>query len=98
MYYVAYLSNFNVNIVIPVSWVYQSDKQWEKFVNVGLNSNQAHRIFYTQNADAWQNDEPLLGYVADFNLNADEFPSNGCYEGKLLKFFGKFSLFDFIFC
>lgn len=53
MYYVAYLSRFDVNIVVPVEWVYQNDEQWAKFVNMGLNANQKHRIFYTENQTAW---------------------------------------------
>lgn len=88
MFYVAYLLQPQVNIVVPIDWVYQSEKQWQKFVNSGLNINQTHRIFYTENPNAFnEKDEPFEGYVPDFTVNAGEFPDEGCYEGKLVKFF-----------
>lgn len=95
MFYVAYLLQPKVNIVVPVSWIYQNDKQWQKFVNAGLNTNQTHRIFYTKNPAAWNdNDEPVESYVADFMMDAQEFPDDGCYEGKLVKFFREFKRYN----
>lgn len=72
----------------------------QKFINKGLNSNQVHRVFYTENPFAYMNGqasnqadgEPISNYEnLNFSLNADNFPDEGCYKGKLLKFFGKHS-------
>lgn len=97
MYYVAYLLQPHKNIVVPVSWVYHNEKQWQKFVNMGLNTNQTHRIFYTKNSAAWKdNDEPIGSYAPDFILDALQFPDEGCYEGKLVKFFCEFESYQIV--
>lgn len=88
MFYVTFLLKPKVNVVVPTTWIYQYEKQWEKFVNIGLNKNQTHRVFFTKNPRAW-NGEPLPGYDVNFDLVAMNFPDEGCYEGKLIKFFGK---------
>lgn len=78
MFYAAFLIKPHKNVAIPVNWVYQHDKQWPKFVNMGLNPNQKHRVFFT---DKWiENREPIQNYVPDFDLDAEKSPDEGCYE------------------
>lgn len=93
-----FLTNPEVNVVVPIEWVYKLGDQWQKFINSGLNSNQIHRVFYTENSCAYMNNqasnqadgEPIANYEnLDFSLDADIFPDEGCYNGKLIKFFGK---------
>lgn len=77
-------------MVIPTKWVYQNERQWEKFVNIGLNTNQTHRVFYTENQLAYdQSGVPLSDFEVNFDLNATTFPEEGCYDGKLIKFYGE---------
>lgn len=102
MFFVAFLLNPEVNVVVPVEWVYKIGEQWRKFINRGLNTNQVHRVFYTENPSAYMNDqasnqvdgEPIANYEnLDFGLDADTFPDEGCYKGNLIKYFGKYSIF-----
>lgn len=90
MYYVAYLQRFEQNIVVPVNWIMNYQTQWEKFVNRGLNQTQKHRIFYTEDPSAYDENGARLDFQPNFTLDANEFPDGGCYEGKLVKFFSKF--------
>lgn len=91
MFFVAFLINPEVNVVIAPHWVYQHEVQVQKFINKGLNANQIHRIFYTENSRAFeQNGEPSVNYEPDFTFDAVCFPDEGCYDGKLIKFFRKF--------
>lgn len=105
MFFVVFLTNIEVNVVVPIEWVYNLNDQWQKFINSGLNSNQLHRVFYTENSCAYMNNqasnqadgEPIPNYEnLDFTLNADSFPDEGCYCGKLIKFFGK-NMFIYIY-
>lgn len=59
MFFVAYLLDSAVNVVIAPDWVYQHDVQVQKFKNKGLNTNQIHRIFYTENARAFEQNGEL---------------------------------------
>lgn len=62
-----------------------------------LNTNQTHRIFYTENSAAWKdNDEPIESYATDFVFDAQQFPDEGCYEGRLVKFFCEFEFYQIV--
>lgn len=104
MYYVAFLHRFRKNIVVPVNWIMNYTAQWKKFVNRGLNQTQRHRIFYTEDPCAFdENGALLLNFQPNFDLDAVEFPNEGCYDGKLVKFFSKLcqihlNLYYFKFC
>lgn len=91
MFFVVYFLEPQVNVVVPIEWVYNFDEQLVKFVRVSLNSNQTHRVFYTEKPEAYTNqDHPLSDYVnMSFELDADLFPDEGCYKGKLIKMFGE---------
>lgn len=91
MFFVVYFIDPQVNVVVPLEWIHNYEIQWEKFVNSGLNSNQKHRVFYSENADAYTSDhvpEPLYN-GRYFATDAITFPDEGWYTGKLLKFYRK---------
>lgn len=90
MFYVVYLQNPQVNVVIPIEWVHQHEIQWQKFVNFGLNTNQMHRVFYTEDPRAYnENGEPQPHYDTNFDEEAEFFPDEGFYKARMVKFFGK---------
>lgn len=92
MYYVVYLLDIGVNIVVPVQWIHQYEVQMEKFVNKGLNPCQKHSVFYTEIPDAYTDEGiPIANYEnISFDLFAEVFPDEGLYEGKLIKYFGNY--------
>lgn len=82
MYYVVFLVKPRKYIVIPHNWLRDGDNLiMEKFINQGLNSNQKHLCFWSE--------EGFDG-APNFNANvADEFPSGeqqACYICYVLKF------------
>lgn len=83
MFFVAFLLESEKNVVIPIEWIYENVKQWEKYVNSGLNSNQIHRIYF-ENEDP-ENEPGDANFTLD--LDAQWFPDRGCYSAKLVKFF-----------
>lgn len=89
MFFVAFLTNPEVNVIIPIEWVYEHEKQWQKFINSGLNSNQTHRIFYTENPEAYDGNGVPINNMAHFDHDAVFFPDEGCYTGNIIKFFCK---------
>lgn len=66
MFYVVYLIDARVYLVIPINWLRDgSTRILEKFVDYGLNSNQKHICFWSPNIEA----------VASFNRGIRmEFP------------------------
>lgn len=91
MYYVVYLIESQQNVVLPINWVRDGENHLEKFVNrFTLNSNQTYLCFYTEEGDAWIDNEPNPNFLPNFNLEVDNvvFPMTGCYFGKLVKFKG----------
>lgn len=50
--------------------------------NYGVNQNQTHKIFWSENSE-----------IPDFDaVESVEFPPNGgegCYKGRVLRFFGR---------
>lgn len=81
-YYVLYLINPRVFVVVPYNWLRGGDSSiLEKFVDKGLNSNQKHLCFYSREGE----------HVApNFHANiANEFPSReaeACYHCFVIKF------------
>lgn len=92
MFYVAYLIGFRRYIVIPTSWVYESDKILEKFVNNRLNSNQKILCFWSS-VDGALNEEfvPNWDFIPNFSApRATTYPcEQGCYIVFIRKFFCK---------
>lgn len=84
MYYVVYLLDPHVNVIVPTKWIYKYNEQVVKFINNGLNQNQKHTIFYTENDNAYNYEKiPLPNY------SGCSFLRIYIYIGKLIKFFGK---------
>lgn len=91
MFFVVFLLEPEVNIVIPKSWILDIDKHWEKFVNnFRINSSQRFLCFWSEEAYAQVNGEPNPNFQPNFNNNLNHrFPAEGCYYGKLVNFNSK---------
>lgn len=85
--------------VIPDQWLYDSQNQKEKFLNYGINSNQLHVCFWTNEPRARDPNGIISeNYAPDFNAPyTSTFPSVGCYLCQVVKAKGIFLLI-FGFC
>lgn len=92
MYFIVYLIRQNQNVIIPVTWVRENEKNLENFVNDGLNRNHNYYCFWSQNDGAMkENGEPNAEYLPRFHIAlGNEFPNEGCYLGKIVRFCSKF--------
>lgn len=73
--------------VIPESWLYDIENQKEKFFNTGLNANQLHICFWTDEQNARDSKGAILEtYAPNFNSSwTNEFPDEGCYLCSIVK-------------
>lgn len=89
MYFVVFIYKSNKHHVIPYSWVQEIKSNLEKFINKGLNSSQIFTFFYSEREGAIdENGRPNVNYPAIFTNNTTVFPEEGCYYGKISKYFG----------
>lgn len=85
--------------IVPHSWIENLQDHLEKFINRGLNRNQTFTVFYTDNPDAFdENNVPRQSYHPNFAASPHRIlPREGLYDCKLMnvrcKYF--FSLFFF---
>lgn len=94
MYFVVYLLNDRINIIVPKTWIRDSDEQMEKFVNRGLNSNQKILCFWSQNPFAFDsNGRPKMEFFPNSNKQATNFPEEGWHLCKLKRFHSGFFVF-----
>lgn len=94
MFLVVYLPRFAEHIVIPEKWLFDHKKQTEKFLNYGINANQLHVCFWTNDPSARdQNGMILENFEPNFNASFKcTFPSDGCYLCQVVKAKGMFLL------
>lgn len=92
MFFIVFFLEAVMHKVVPHTWIHGLSEQLEKFINFGLNKNQKFMAFYTDSADAFDdNGVPRPDFVPDFNLShRNNFPAEGLYLCKLVKFRGKF--------
>lgn len=90
MFYVVYLIDARVYLVIPINWLRDgSARVLEKFVDYGLNPNQKHICFWSPNIEA----------DASFNRGIQtEFPCEDQIDANyycfVLKFKSEFRVFS----
>lgn len=93
MFFVVYLLEPGVHVVVPKSWIL--DLKWKNHVNYSLNKTQPYRCFWSTFERAMLEDgEPDEDYAADFGAPLQQiFPMlenmHGCYMGQLRFFSGK---------
>lgn len=92
MYFIVYLIRQKQNVIFPITWVRENEKNLENFVNDGLNSNHTYYCFWSHNDGAIkENVEPNAAYSPRFNIGLENtFPNEGCYLGKIIHFCSKF--------
>lgn len=93
-YFCVYLIGPNVFVVVPQTWIKQFDQHWEKFVNYGLNTTQNFLVFFSQEPDAiigsGNNTKPNKDYKPTFSQPRTDFPNEGTYVARLIKFKSKY--------
>lgn len=98
MYFVVFLTEPKVNVVIPYEWIQGPAKfLWEKFVNHGLNSNQNHLCYWASENSVEYFGYPGVAVPPDFTSpRAMAFPCNeGTYTCRIVHFKGIVLVFDF---
>lgn len=86
MFYIVFLVEPKINVVIPKSWILDVEDNWEKFVNKGLNSTQKFLCFWSEAEHAQIDGKPNPNFKPQFNNVNHVFPAEGCYFGKLVHF------------
>lgn len=90
MYFVVFVEDIKDHLIIPVKWIRDQEKTFQKFMNYSVNSNQRHLFYYNNSEEAIKT--PL---EPNFDLPIAKQPStNCCYIGKVIKFFCKFKIFQ----
>lgn len=87
MYFVVFLVSPRVTVTIPENWIRDLNQHVEKFLNLGVNSNQSYVCYYTNNASTKDENRAIrLDVTPDFNSPFElTFPSTGCYLCRILK-------------
>lgn len=88
MFYVVYLTKPRKNVIIPASWIDANYKQFDKFMNNGVNKNQQFRCYF--NGEFYDHDDGVpTSYNPEFDkfkIDDAVFPAEGYYIGKIVKF------------
>lgn len=82
MFYIVYLIESKRNCILPVHWVDGNENQLEKFFNYGINNNQKYRCYFNNNRNIFD----IQPNFDDFPIGNSNFPEEGCYVGKIIKF------------
>lgn len=91
MYFVVFILQPRLNIVVPYTWISGVELHLQTFINNGINSNRNFYVFWTNKPEAFdQHGNPRVGYapnrLADISNN---FPSEGWYQCRIRRFHGK---------
>lgn len=91
MFYVCYVVKDRKYGVFPAIWLKDHKRQLAKYINMGLNSNQALMAYYSEpQLQQIESGSSALDYEPNFHLSMDViFPAEGCYLVIPKKFFGK---------
>lgn len=93
-FFVVFLTNFDEYVVIPEDWIRElTITVYEKFVNKGLNSDQQHVCYFSnQEAATTVNGAPNSNIVPNFNApRGDQFPcAEGTFLCRVLRYSSKF--------
>lgn len=92
MFYVVFLRKPKKNVIVPAEWVDDDEAQFEKFMNYGINSNQAFRCFYSEKPAVLNRNGIPNAFHPNFEeypVDGSVFPNEGCYMGKIIKFKSK---------
>lgn len=100
MFYVIYLIKPKKYAVIPIHWIQGHRTQLPKFINYGLNTTQKVLAFYSPSTmERIRNGARALDFLPDFQASLTvEYPAEGCYLAKPIKYFGKFRFLLILCC
>lgn len=86
MYFIVYIIEILQNVLVPYSWL-KLDRFLEWTVNNGINSNIPFEVFYTRNADAFENGIPRLDFAPNMHASSNSrFPNEGWYSCYIRRF------------
>lgn len=93
MFFIAFLVEPKIHVVLPVTWVYDYEKIIQKFIRKSINSNQKCLIYYSKKTVGGI---PDGGIDANFTAPTSEiFPIHGeeaCFIAHMTHYYSKFIL------
>lgn len=97
MYFIVYIVTAKRCFVVPYTWIFGLQNHLELFLNNGINSNKQHKVFYTNNRQAFGTDNiPLMNFKPNENIGTvTNFPEEGWYICYVKKIKCTFSVADF---
>lgn len=91
MFFIAFLVEPKVHIVLPVTWVYDYEEIIQKFIRKSLNSNQKCLIYYSKKT---VDDIPDGRIDANFTAPTSEiFPirdEEACFIAQITHYYSEF--------
>lgn len=91
MYFIVHLIKPQIDVIVPANWIKGINDQWEKFINNSLNKNQVFLCYFSTHPNALDIDGRLdSDYMPVFNRMARQYPEEGCYTAKLIRYKGNF--------
>lgn len=99
MYFVVYLIQPKVNVIVPYSWIKGYGAIVENFLNNGISSNHHFSTFWTCDDVAFDiNGLPRSGYMPNENASSfSQFPREGWYDGNIIRIRCKDNFFTSLF-
>lgn len=98
MFFIVFLCEPKVNVVILHNWIYEIEKQWAKFLNNSINRNQKYLCYYSEELCALDaRGRPNINWMPDWRnviASTTVFPEAGFYHGKLISYKGEFIKMD----
>lgn len=87
MYFVVYLIQPKVNVIVPHSWIKGYGAIVENFLNNGITSNHRFSAFWTCDGAAFNiNGLPRPDYMPHENTSSfSQFPREGWYDGNIIR-------------
>lgn len=87
MYLIVFIVRWQTFAVIPEKWLYDIEKQMEKFCNISINVTQWHTCFWTDSQHARDVEDNILeNFEPNFNASwNNEFPHEGCYFCQVVR-------------
>lgn len=96
LYYVVYLEAAEKSIVVPCTWIKDSEIILKKFVHKSLNTSQSNLCYWSTRDNAVSpNGRPNIDFEPNFHATQQNgFPCiEGVYKCRILKFFSTYTSF-----
>lgn len=96
LWYVVHFVKAKQTRVVPGKWIKSIAQQLENSVNNSLNHGFDYLVYYSEEPESIKNGCPNPDFRPKFYMNVDgDFPSEGCYYGRIVRAKCEFFLFMF---